>query len=176
VSPIQLLRAYTAIANRGTLVEPYLVDQIKYPDGTVDDGTGENSLIKRELPKQVISENVANEVTGYMVDLINNTQPGVGANKAAVAGYNIACKTGTAEKITNVNGRVYSYAENRNKGLYIHTMVCFNDSVDDPLLFLVKIDEPKPGQVDNFSGDTIGPAISDLMKSTLEYLGIPKDK
>jgi cell division protein FtsI/penicillin-binding protein 2 len=176
LSPVQLVRAFTAIANRGTMVEPYLIEKIKYPDNSEDYGNDASSPIRKELPKQVIKESVARQVTDYMVGLIENTQPGVGANKARVAGYSIACKTGTAEKITNEKGKVYTYEDNRNRGLYIHTMVCFNTNTENPMVFLVKIDEPKPGQVDNFSGDTIGPAIADLMKSTFEYLNIPQDK
>jgi cell division protein FtsI/penicillin-binding protein 2 len=176
LSPVQLVRAFTAIANRGTMVEPYLIEKIKYPDETEDYGVDATSPIRKELPKQVIKESVARQVTDYMVGLIENTQPGVGANKARVAGYSIACKTGTAEKITNEKGKVYTYEDNRSRGLYIHTMVCFNTNTENPMVFLVKIDEPKPGQVDNFSGDTIGPAIADLMKSTFEYLNIPQDK
>ncbi|MEM1312706.1 MAG: penicillin-binding protein 2 [Patescibacteria group bacterium] len=175
LSPVQLVRSFTAIANRGMMVEPYLVEKIEYSDGTEDFGTDPNSPIRREIPKQVIKESVARQVTGHMVGLIENTQPGVGANKARVAGYDIACKTGTAEKITNENGKVYTYQDNRKRGLYIHTMICFNTNTTNPIVFLVKIDEPKPGQVDNFSGDTIGPAISELMRSTLEYLNVPKN-
>lgn len=172
ISPLQLLRAYTAIANNGTMVEPYLVEKINYPDGTIDDGSDPDSKIKRALPRNIIKESAARLVTSYMVNLIVNTEPGVGANKAKVDGYTVACKTGTAEKITRENGKTYGYAENRARGLYMHTMVCFNANSDNPILFLIKIDEPKPGEISNFSGDTIGPSISEFMKYTFDYLAI----
>jgi hypothetical protein len=43
-------------------------------------------------------------------------------------------------------------------------------------MVIVKLSEPKPGEVSNFAENTTGPSFSQMMKYTLEYLGVPKDR
>jgi len=174
-SPIQLMRAYTAIANSGVMVDPYLVEKIKYADGYEDNGSSSDSSIKRNAPQQIFRESASRLVSDYMTKVIQETRPGVGANRAKVEGYNIAGKTGTAQINRPFNGKPCNYDCNTNKGLYDHTFIGFNVNAKNPIIIMVKISEPLPGQKKNFSGDTVGQSFADMMKYTLDYLGIPKD-
>jgi cell division protein FtsI/penicillin-binding protein 2 len=180
-SPIQLARAYTALANNGKIVEPYLVDKIVYGDNTVDNGTSENSIIKRKQPQQVISEKVAKEVTGYLVNVIDQGYLGQKASKGQVSGYSIAGKTGTSQvgridnaKLCALNENIYDC--NTRLGVYDHTFIGYGPSSDPQILVLIKLSEPSPGNVNNFAETTLGASFSKTIKNALEYLGVPKTR
>ena len=181
MSPIQLARAYTAIANNGKIVEPYLVDKIVYGDNTVDDGTGENSIIKHKQPQQVISEKVAKEVTGYLVNVLDQGYLGQKSSKGEVSGYSVAGKTGTSQVGRIDNAKLCALDENiydcnTRLGIYDHTFIGYGPAPDPQVLVLIKLSEPSPGNVNNFAENTLGPSFSSTMKNTLEYLGVPKDR
>lgn len=87
VTPIQLITAFSAIINGGTMYKPYIVDRIEDQEGTV---------IRRNVPKKirkVISEDVSEKIKKMLED---NIQEGSG-KKAIVNGYRIGGKTGTAQ-------------------------------------------------------------------------------
>jgi cell division protein FtsI/penicillin-binding protein 2 len=171
ISPIQLMRAYTSLTNDGYLVEPYLVDSIKYPDGTEDVGKNQASSIYRaQHPTPVLTSQSAQQVTNGMILMVNTK--GAGGTMAQVPGYTIAGKTGTAEVNRPYNNQQCSYACNRNHGIYDQTFIGFNAKSSDPILILVKLSEPKRGQVVNFAGAALGQSFSDMMKYTLDYMGI----
>ncbi len=180
-SPIQLARAYTALANNGKIVEPYLVEKIAYGDNTVDDGTSENSIIKRKQPQTVISEKVAKEVTGYLVNVLDQGYLGQKSSRGQVPGYSVAGKTGTSQVGRIDNAKLCALSENiydcnTRLGVYDHTFVGYGPAPDPQILVIIKLSEPSPGNVDNFAENTVGPSFSKTMKNALEYLGIPKNR
>lgn len=192
ISPIQLMRAYSAIANNGFLVEPYLVDKISYKNGDIDDGSNLNSIIPKKQPQQVITPTTSKLVTSYMQAMVEEGYLGLQKSLAAVPGYQIAGKSGTAEinrpyPKTDDLGRVVldsknqvvmvpcDYSCNRKRGHYDHTFVGFGPVKDPKYMVLVKLAEPNPGQVKNFSSDTVGKPFSQMMEFTLNYAGVPKD-
>ncbi|HEV8601690.1 MAG TPA: penicillin-binding protein 2, partial [Patescibacteria group bacterium] len=86
VTPVQLASAYTAIANGGKLMKPYLVSKVVHADQTEEDN----------YPKevgQVINSKTAAQVSAMLVNVVENGH----GKKAAVKGYYIAGKTGTAQ-------------------------------------------------------------------------------
>jgi cell division protein FtsI/penicillin-binding protein 2 len=181
MSGIQLARAYTALANKGKIVEPYLVDKIAYGDNTIDDGSSENSIIKRKQPQQVISEKVATEVTGYLANVLDQGYLGQKASKAQVSGYTVAGKTGTSQvgridnaKLCAANENIYDC--NTRLGVYDHTLIGYGPVSNPQLLVLIKLSEPSPGNVNNFAENTLGFSFAKTMKNSLEYLGVPKDR
>lgn len=192
ISPIQLMRAYTAIANNGFLVEPYLVEKIAYKDGTVDDGSSLNSIIPKKKQQQVITPTTSKLVTSYMQAMVEEGYLGITKSLASVPGYQIAGKTGTAEinrpyvktdgqgkPVLDEKGQPVmvpcDYSCNRKRGYYDHTFIGFGPVKDPAYMVLVKLAEPNPGQVRNFSSDTVGKPFSQMMQYTLNYAGIPKD-
>jgi cell division protein FtsI/penicillin-binding protein 2 len=191
-SPLQLVRAYSALANDGFMVEPYLVEKIINKDGTVDDGTSLNSPIIRQRPQQVISSTTSRLVTSYMQSVVQDGYLGREPSSARVPGYLIAGKTGTAEvnrpylqkdaagnAVLNEKGNPVmvpcSYICNREKGLYDHTFIGYGPAKDPQYIILVKLSEPNPGVVDNFSSSTVGRPFSQMMEFTLNYYGVVKD-
>lgn len=94
VTPIQLITAYSAIANGGTLMQPHLVDRLEYTGGKVD---------KKAKPikiRRVLSEQTAQTMRTFLQTVVE-----VGSGKRAqIKGFNVAGKTGTAEKVSKEGG------------------------------------------------------------------------
>ena len=94
VTPIQLITAYSAIANGGTLMQPHLVDRLEYTGGKVD---------KKAKPikiRRVLSEQTAQTMRTFLQTVVE-----VGSGKRAqIKGFNVAGKTGTAEKLSKEGG------------------------------------------------------------------------
>lgn len=191
-SPLQVVRAYTPIANEGFLVEPYLVEKIVNSDGSVDDGTSVASPIYKEKPQQVLTPATARLVTSYMQAVIEEGYLGKEPSKAAVPGYQIAAKTGTSEVNrpylkTDASGNPVldensnpvmvpcDYTCNRLRGRYDQTFIGFGPVRDPAYIVMIKLSEPNPGQVRNFSATTLSQPFSQMMEFSLTYSGIKRD-
>lgn len=181
-SPIQLARSYSALANDGILVEPYLVEKIVTDDNRVDTGESPSSPIFRAAPTQIIKPQVAARVTGYLVDTIDQGYRGSVSSKGRVPGYTVAGKTGTSQISRSdalKEGKCLRdenvYQCNTRLGLYDHTFVGYGPASDPKYIVLIKLSEPNPGLVNNFAENTVGPYWSEMMKFTLEYMGVPKE-
>jgi cell division protein FtsI/penicillin-binding protein 2 len=140
VTPMQMMAAYAAIANGGMLVKPRLV-----LDGTPVEG------------HRVISATVAARIRKMLEGVLG---PEGTAPEAAVAGYDIAGKTGTAEK---PEGGEYS------KDKYVASFVGFAPAQDPRLLAAVIVDEPK---LVHSGGAVAAPAFEKIASFALPYLGI----
>ena len=180
VSPLQLLRAYTALANNGKMTEPYLVEKIINPDGTEDTGKLVQSPIYRNEPKQIFTEKASKLTTEYMKSVIEEGY--LGSNPRGIEGYTIAAKTGTAQisrPIINPETKKEEpcyYVCNTDKGLFDHTLIGYGPTQSAEVMILVKLSEPRPGVVQNFADTTLMPTFLEMMKYTLEYYQIPRDK
>jgi cell division protein FtsI/penicillin-binding protein 2 len=185
-SMLQLVRGYTAIANGGTLVEPKLISEIRCFDGSVENGVTDGSCIPAKqklnhLPdEEIISKNAADNVTNYMVAAAEEGFMGNGPTKAMVNGYRIAVKSGTAQvsrPIQNADGSITSCDQtcNTNRGIYDHTFIGFNTG-DTRYIIAIKLAEPKPGVISNFSSTTLPTFFSEMMRYTMEYMNVPKEK
>ena len=183
ISPIQLMRAFTAIANDGKLVEPYLIDKIVDEDGKVDDGSSPNSLISRPKPYPILSSQSTRLISKYMEAVIDEGY--LGQTPRSIPGYGIAAKTGTAQIITTIkskdkDGKEISipcnYDCSTNLGLFDHSLIGFGPTSNPQVMVMVKLSQPKPGNVTNFADSTSMPAFLETTKFALEYLGIPKDR
>jgi cell division protein FtsI (penicillin-binding protein 3) len=141
VTPVQMVAAYAAIANGGVLVKPRLV---------LD---GESAAGQRVIPATVAAR-VRKMLEGVL-------GPEGTAPEAAVAGYDIAGKTGTAEK---PEGGEYS------KDKYVASFVGFAPAQDPRLLVAVIVDEPK---LVHSGGAVAAPAFEKIASFALPYLGIP---
>jgi stage V sporulation protein D (sporulation-specific penicillin-binding protein) len=152
VTPIQLIEAYTALANGGKMMKPYVVDRMVYPDGQ-EEKTGPEKV------SQAIDSKTAAQITSMLVNVVENGH----GKRAAVPGYYIAGKTGTAQ--VAYTDRV-GYDPSKNIGSFIGY-----GPVDNPqFLMLVRIDHPKNV---NFAESTAAPAFGEIASFILNYLQIP---
>ncbi len=151
VTPIQMIQAFTAIANSGKMLRPYIIASRINQNGNRQD-TKVNEI------KQIISSQTANTVTAMMVNVVENGH----GKKAAVPGYYIAGKTGTAQ-VAKKNGM--GYEENANIGSFIG----FGPVENPKFLMLVRIDEPKSVK---FAESTAAPAFGEIAKFILNYYQI----
>lgn len=180
IAPMQLIRAYTALANKGRLVEPYLIDKVIDGDGIVDDGTIGNSKIKRKDSIQIFRPQVAKEVARDMKSIIDEGY--LGTNPHPVEGYSISAKTGTAQvsrPLIDKNTKKETYCDyncNTARGIFDHTLIGFGPTENAQVMVLVKLSEPKPGQITNFADTTSMPTFREMMKFSLEYLQVPRDR
>jgi cell division protein FtsI (penicillin-binding protein 3) len=144
VTPLQMAAAYSALANGGVLHQPHVVM------GEHDDG------------KRVISEKTSRQVATMLEGVL---AAGGTASEAAIEGYTIAGKTGTAEKPDLVNG---GYAE----GKYFASFLGFAPAKNPQLMVAVMVDEP---QGIYYGGEVAAPAFEKIMEFALPYLRIPPD-
>ncbi len=151
VTIIQQLRAVACVANGGTLVTPYLVEQIVAPDGTV---TFEHQA---EEVRQVISEETAKQIA---LCLEGGVSGNGGAKNAYVAGYQIAAKTGTSQKFDILD-------ENGNSYLRVGSCVAFAPADDAKIAMIIVVDEP---QYEKYGSIVAAPYISAFMEKALPYL------
>lgn len=149
VTPIQMITAISAIANGGHLMTPYLVQKQLDENGNV---IKETQPVER---RQVISEQTAATVADMMEAVVSS---GTGKN-AYVAGYRVAGKTGTSQKLTSGSGK------------YVASFGCFAPADDPEIAVLILIDEP----VGQYNGGQIcTPVAAQVVEKTLEYMGVER--
>mgnify|MGYP000987646761 FL=1 len=150
VTPLQLVTAMSAIANGGTLMHPYIVREIRNPDGSVYE-----ERTPREI-RRVLEPTVDRTLIGLLEQVVASG----GGMKAGVKGYRIAGKTGTAQKIRRETA---GYLE----GHYIASF-CGFAPVEDPIFtVLVMIDDPRGG--DFYGGQIAAPVASRIFTQLLRY-------
>jgi cell division protein FtsI/penicillin-binding protein 2 len=145
VTPMQMAAAYAAIANGGILRAPHIVDSVGNRKQPVPKGT------------RVISEATAMKVREMLEGVLG---PGGTATGAAIDGYELGGKTGTAEKAENGG---YS------KDKYVASFVGFAPAKHPRLLVAVMVDEPKG---DIYGGTVAGPAFKKIANYALTNLRI----
>ncbi len=156
VSPLQLLRAYCALANGGKLPELKLVDRI------VDTATGKTEKENPQIIRNTFSDPAAHR---QLVDMmITVTEPGGTATRAAVPGYHVAGKTGTSRKY--VPGKGYA------SGQYFASFVGFVPARNPRLVMLVTFDNPRGA---SYGGTVAGPVFSNAASRILKYWNVPPD-
>ncbi len=164
ITPIQMLTACATIANGGELVQPHVVKQVLDPDGNVV------RTASTQTKRQVISEATARDVAGLMED---DAKSGTAKN-GYVAGYRIAGKTGTSEKIEKDNRYANYMNENGNPGAthdyYIASYCGFAPADDPQYALLVFVDEPNAGSY--YGNPVAGPIFNKIMTDLLPYLGV----
>jgi cell division protein FtsI (penicillin-binding protein 3) len=151
VSPLQVLDAYNTVANGGVFVAPKLVQATVSPSGA----------LKATAPSathQVLSPSVDGELTSMLEQVVN---VGTGTS-AAVPGYTVAGKTGTAQ-IPSQNKDSYV------PGAYMATFVGFAPASNPTLSMIVVLDRPTP----IFGGTVAAPVFSQIMSYALHRYDIP---
>ena len=156
VTPIQMLRAYAAIANGGILVRPHVVSEIVSPDDTIIASFRDNDA------HRIISARTAETFRDILKSV---TEDGGTAKSASVDGNLVARKTGTAQMIDTVTKR-YS----RDK--YVSSFVGFVPADNPRLAMIVVVYEPK-GQI--YGGVVAAPVFREIARQALSYLNVPRE-
>jgi cell division protein FtsI/penicillin-binding protein 2 len=186
ISPLQLMRAYTALANDGNLVQPQWLEKIQCMDGSTETLTQRASCVSDESHlrdtelKPVFNKKATDATTGFMLAASEEGYLGNGPTKAMVEGYRIAIKSGTAQvsrPIVQQNGKILPCDAtcNTKRGIYDHTLIGYNTG-NSRYIVMIKLAEPNPGVIENFSSTTLPTFFSDIMKYTLEYMSVPKER
>ena len=153
VTGIQLVAALSAIANGGLLMKPYVVEKVTNEKDEVVES------FRPEGVRRVISAETAKKVT----TLLRSTTEKGGTGEAAVpAGYDVAGKTGTAQKVDSLLGR---YFDDR----YTSGFAGFAPADEPRMVLLVVIDEP---QESHYGGVVAAPVFKAIIEKVLPYLDI----
>jgi len=147
ITPLQLLRAVSAIINGGNLITPHIATEILDENGTVV------QTFEYEKGRQVISQNTSEQMKKILESVVSE---GTG-NKAYIPGYRIGGKTATSEKLP------------RRSGKYIASFLTFAPAENPQVLSLVLINEP---QGNYYGGSVAGPVMKELLQNILPYMGI----
>jgi cell division protein FtsI (penicillin-binding protein 3) len=157
VSALQLITATSAIANKGVLMKPFIVQAITDQNGRLIKSFGPRKV------RRVLSEKTARTLVGIMKTVI--TEGGTGVN-AALEGYSVCGKTGTAQKI----GEKGIYAD----GKYISSFVGFVPAKRPKAVILVVIDEPEK---QHYGSIVAAPVFKKIAHKTIGYMNLqPKSK
>jgi cell division protein FtsI/penicillin-binding protein 2 len=148
VTPIQMAAAYSAIANGGILRPPHVVKDV------------EDQPAREPSGKRIISGRTAAQLRTMLKGVLG---PGGTAAEAAIPGYALAGKTGTAQKFDTSTGE-YS------KTNYVASFIGFAPVNHPKLLVSVMVDEPR-GQI--YGGQVAAPAFQEILNFALPYLKIP---
>lgn len=152
VTALQLITAASALANDGMMMQPYLVQAVTDANGRPI------HKVEPTARHQVVSPDVARTVRRIMRTVIT---PGGTGTEAALDGYAVCGKTGTAQKI----GSDGKYARNR----YTASFVGFAPTEQPVLSVLVVVDEPKKI---HYGGLVAAPVFKKIVKETMSYLNI----
>ena len=153
VTPLQLVTAMSAVANDGVLLKPHIVKEIRNADGSL---YLEN---QRTEVRRVIESSTDKTLMGLLEQVVATG----GGHKAAVKGYRIAGKTGTAQKIRE-DGAGYM------DGRYIASFCGFAPVEDPRVTVLVIIDDPTLGSY--YGGQIAAPVAGRIFSQLMRYLHI----
>ncbi len=151
ITPLQLMRAVSAVINGGTLVTPHFGKYI------TDDNDNIISELKYNTKSGVIDTETS-ETMKYLLEAV--ISEGTGKN-AYLEGYSIGGKTATSEKLP------------RSSNKYISSFIGFSPAQNPTVLTLILIDEPEGIY---YGGTIAAPVVGDIYSNILPYLGIEKEE
>lgn len=152
VTPIQLVRAVSVIANGGYLITPYVVSETKTGSGIIEKKESANKV-------QIISSQTSKDLKDMMLSVV---EEGTG-KQAQIEGIKVCGKTGTAQK-ANKNSAGY------DEGLVIASFIGFAPYEDPEVACVVIIDEPQGNMEAIWGGTVAAPVFSDLVKFALNKI------
>jgi cell division protein FtsI (penicillin-binding protein 3) len=153
VTAVQILAAFAAIANGGRLMQPQIVRAV------LDSQGREARAFEPKAVRQVISPETARELTTIMTAAVRE---GTGHN-AAIPGYEVAGKTGTAQKMDPATRR-YSHAPG------VLSFVGFAPADDPRMAMIVLLDEPKN---EKWGSEAAAPIFAAIGREALRHMNVP---
>ncbi|MBO7190645.1 MAG: penicillin-binding protein 2 [Elusimicrobiaceae bacterium] len=155
VTPIQLINAYSAIANGGVLMQPHLIDRIEYANKKIE---------KRAKPikiRRVLKTDTAVTMTKVLQSVVENGS----GKRAQIKGYNVAGKTGTAEKLSKEGGY--------GKRSHVVSFCGFVPATKPQFTILVILDNPAKY---TFGGTAAAPVFKEIAQPLLARKGVKPDQ
>ncbi|HDQ26789.1 MAG TPA: PASTA domain-containing protein [bacterium] len=153
VTAVQLAAAYAVVANGGYVVKPHVVERIERNGRVIFRGDN-----KRK--ERIAGKDIRDKMTEMLKMAVES---GGSGQRAAIAGYSVAGKTGTAQKHRE-DGKGYS------QGRYVSSFIGFIPADRPELLTLVVVDEPRPSY---YGGEVAAPVFRELSRSVISYLSMP---
>jgi len=155
VTPLQITMGMSVIANGGHLMAPRIVQSVEKENGEV--------VMKKEpaVMREVVPEKTAHFVAEALIGV---TQPGGTAAFARVNGFQVAGKTGTAQKVSPHGG----YAA----GKYVVSFVGFMPAEDPKFVLLVMVDDAKIASNLNYGGLVAAPIFSRIAERAARHLDL----
>lgn len=154
ITPIEMVRAFAALANGGKIMRPYIVEEMVQSDKSI-------KRFEPQIVRRIISEQTSSNITAMLISAVRN---GYG-HYAGVPGYFVAGKTGTAQ-VPESGKKGYSDKT-------IHSFVGFAPAWNPAFIILVKLDEP---QGVRFAESSAAPVFKELASFILNYYEIPPDE
>ena len=152
VTPLQLLRAYAAIANGGKLMRPYLVRRVVAPDGSV----------LRENQPQVVGTPISAATAATVTRMLRGVVDAGTGTQAKIDGIPVAGKTGTAQKVDGKTGRYSARAR-------MSSFVGFFPADAPRFAVLVVIDSPRTA---TYGGMVAAPVFRHIAEYAVDRLGL----
>ena len=153
VTPLQLIRAYCALANGGRVLKPYIIKKI------ID---AKSNILYEAEPKSlhsVLGERASKQITIALEGVVSDDGT---ASRAAVEGFQVAGKTGTAQTIDPIHG---GYSNSK----YVASFIGFVPSDNPKLCVLVVLNNPRPVY---YGGVVAAPVFKNVVKESLTYMGV----
>ena len=155
VTPLQMVMAMGAVANGGKLMMPQIVHSI----------TDEKDVPIAEFPPVVVRQAVAPETVKELVPALEDVvSPRGTAKGAAVPGYGVGGKTGTAQKVSPAGGYM--------TGKYVVSFVGFLPTNNPELVGMVMLDNANTKPNENFGGLVAAPIFASIAGQAMHYLNI----
>jgi len=152
VTPLQMLMAMNAVANGGRLMRPLIIKSVVDQEGHI--------IMQGQL--QQVAQCVLPRTSMLMTSALRKVVTPEGtAPKAAVEGYDVAGKTGTAQKVENGQ-----YVRK-----YYSSFIGYLPAYDPEISILVSLDDPQGGEF--YGGSVSGPVFREVAEKVAQYLGIP---
>lgn len=157
VSAIQMVTAATALANKGQLLKPHIIDRVI---------TQEGKIIKeyeREALREVLSPRVASSILEMMTASV---ETGGTAHRAKIEGIRMSAKTGTAQIIDPATN---SYSHDA----FLASCLSIFPTDNPQIILYVVIEHPRGEEI--YGGRIAAPIVKDLGEQIITYLGIPTE-
>ena len=161
ITPLQMVTAAAAVVNGGYLVTPHVVDHI------VDANGNTVKTVETKIKRQVISEQVSEQMRTMMEYVVGGGQSGHSGRNAYVAGYRIGGKSGTSEQL-DMELRSYD-GDYRKVSSFLAVL-----PIDDPqIVVFAMLDDPQ-GEND-YASRIAAPIVSNIISEAAPYLGLSTD-
>lgn len=156
ITPIAMIRAFATLANGGWLINPFIVQSIKFDDGL-------DRIIEPETGKRVISDKAAKAVTNMLIKTVDEALVG---GQYSMEHYTVAAKTGTAQMSDEVNG---GYYEDR----FLHSFFGYYPARQPKFISFIYLINPRGAR---YASETLTEPFMNNAKFLLNYYEVTPDR